>query len=49
MFSLALFPLALLTLAVLPLVLLPLVPGGLVLAKPMADDGNFTMHNIIIQ
>ena len=49
MFSLALFPLALLTLAVLPLVLLPLVPGGLVLAKPMEDDGDFNMDKIILQ
>jgi len=37
MFSLALFPLA------LP----PL--GGLVLAKPMEDDGDFNMHEIILQ
>ena len=43
------FPLALLPLPVLPLALLPLVYGGLVLAKPMEDDGDFNMDTIILQ
>ena len=42
-------PLVLLPLALLPLALLPLVSGGLVLAKPMAEDGDFNMDNIILQ
>ena len=35
--------------ALLPLALLPLVFGGLVLAKPMDNDGELNMDNIILQ
>ena len=35
--------------ALLPLALLPLVFGGLVLAKPMEEHGNFNMDKILLQ
>ena len=42
-------PIALLPLALLPLAIFPLFSGGLVLAKPMEEDGDFNMHDIILQ